>query len=113
MLFAVNETNFQPEVLEDSRPVLVHFWTPWCGLCRLTNPTLTALRQGSNESIKLVSINADENFKIANYYRLRNLPTIMLFHNGKLIKKLDNLDSRDRLKAALEELMSNKQYLVS
>ncbi len=113
MIFAVNETNFQREVLEASRPVLLHFWTPWCGLCHLTTPTLRALQKDSDQSIKLVSINADENFKLANFYRLRNLPTIMLFHNGKLIKKLDNLDSRDRLKAALEELMSNQQYLAS
>ena len=113
MIFAVNETNFQREVLEASRPVLLHFWTPWCGLCHLTTPTLKAFQKDSNQSIKLVSINADENFKLANFYRLRNLPTIMLFHNGKLIKKLDNLDSRDRLKAALEELMSNPQYLAS
>jgi len=111
MAFAVNETNFQREVLEASQPVLVHFWTPWCGLCRLTHPTLEMLQKDRNESIKLVSINADENFKLANYYRLRNLPTIMLFHNGKLIKKLDNFDSRDRLKAALEELMTNQQYI--
>ena len=103
----VNQTNFQREVLEASQPVLVHFWTPWCGLCKLVAPMLENMQGHSNERIKLVSINADENFKLANTYRLRNLPTILLFNNGELIEKLDNLNSRDRLQLALEKIMNN------
>lgn len=107
MVFAVNKINFQQEVLEASRPVLVHFWSPWCGLCRLINPMLETLQQDQDQQIKLVSINADENFKLTNFYRLRNLPTIMLFKNGELIEKLDNFNSRDRLRIALESLINN------
>lgn len=107
MISVVNEANFQPEVIEADQPVLVHFWTPWCGLCRLIEPIFKKLAIENNDSIKLVSINADENLKLANYYRLRNLPTIILFHNGKPIQKIDNLDNRDQLQTALSKLMQN------
>jgi len=103
----VNETNFQREVLEVSGAVLVHFWTPWCGLCKLISPMLDTMQKIGNQKIKIVAINADENFKLANSYRLRNLPTIMLFQDGELVQKLDNFNSRDRLRTALENIMNN------
>jgi thioredoxin 1 len=103
----LNEADFQKEVLEASRPVLVHFWTPWCGLCRLINPLLKAMQESNQQEIKVISINADENLRLANTYRLKNVPTIMLFQNGELVEKLDSFNSRDRLKRALEKIMLN------
>ncbi|AFZ33734.1 Thioredoxin domain-containing protein [Stanieria cyanosphaera PCC 7437] len=107
MLLSVNEQSFNQEVLKSSQPVLVHFWAPWCGLCRMIEPLLIQWQAEFSEPIKLVSINADENFKLANSYRLKNLPTIMLFERGNLLTKVDNFQNREGLKQTLTKIVSN------
>jgi thioredoxin 1 len=104
MVLSVNERTFSQEVLESPTPVLVHFWAPWCGLCRLINPLLMGFRNEWGEQVKLVGINADENLKLANTYRLTTLPTLILFDEGKVVQRLDSFHGRDDLRKALEKM---------
>lgn len=106
MLKAITEQAFEQEVLQSSQPVLVHFWAPWCGLCRMINPMLLKLRTNHEHSIKLVTVNADENFRLANTYRLRNLPTLLLFEDGNLVKRLDDFNGREGMLQSLEKIVS-------
>jgi thioredoxin 1 len=105
MVLSVSERTFTQEVLESSTPVLVHFWAPWCGLCRLINPLLTRVQSEWGEQVKLVGINADQNLKLANTYRLQTLPTIVLIENGKVVHRIDSFQGRDDLRMALEKIM--------
>ncbi|MFE1746170.1 thioredoxin family protein [Coleofasciculus sp. H7-2] len=105
MVLSVSERTFTQEVLESSTPVLVHFWAPWCGLCRLINPLLTRVQSEWGEQVKLVGINADQNLKLANTYRLQSLPTIILIENGKVVHRIDSFQGRDDLRMALEKIM--------
>lgn len=101
MLLTVDENNFSNEVLESSIPVIVSFWAPWCGLCRIMNPLLTNLQSEQGSTLKLVSVNADENLKLANAYRLKTLPTLLLIQGGEVLHRFDQFSSHEDLRAAL------------
>ena len=105
MFRIVSEKTFNREVLNSSEPVLVHFSAPWCGLCRMINPILNQLQAKQERPVKIVMINADENFRLANTYRLRNLPTLLLFENGHLTERLENFSSREGIVSTIEKMM--------
>ncbi len=105
MALSVSERTFTREVLESSVPVLVHFSAPWCGLCRAIEPLLTRFQVEWGGQVKLVGINADQNFKLANTYRLRTLPTLLLFENGKVIQRIEGFQGRDQLRLTLEKII--------
>lgn len=115
MALIVDEKTFVPEVLDASTPVLVNFWAPWCGLCRLVSPMLNRLHVESEDAIKLVSINADDNLRLANTYRLTSLPTIMVFRHGQVIYRLDEFKTHDELRNSIHELQTTllSQYALS
>jgi thioredoxin 1 len=108
MMLSITEKSFPKLVLESSRPVLVHFWAPWCGICRLIQPTLLAWQAECAQEIQLVGVNADENFRLANQFRLRNLPTLILFDRGQVIDRLEEINSREELRQTLQNLGRNR-----
>ena len=84
----INDDDFQEEVLNSEVPVLVDFWSPWCGPCKILAPTLEEISAENREKIKIVKINIDENQLIAGKYGIKSIPTMMIFEKGELKNQL-------------------------
>jgi len=98
---------FQQEVLAACMPVLANFWAPWCAPCRLMEPLLNQVQSEYSPHLKLVRINADENLKLASTYRIRTLPTLILFQEGKALHRVEWLPDRTRLQQTLTDILSH------
>ncbi len=81
---SVDESQFESKVLHSDVPVLVDFWAPWCGPCRIVAPVLESLAREHGGVIKVVKVNVDDNPALASRYGVRGIPTIALFDGGTL-----------------------------
>jgi thioredoxin 1 len=101
----VTDADFQAEVLESEQPVLVDFWAPWCGPCRVVAPVLEAIA-GERPELKLVKLNIDENQQTAMNFQILAIPTMVLFRNGQEAKRIQGAMPKKRLEAELEPALA-------
>jgi thioredoxin 1 len=106
-MISVNKNTFKQQVLESTQTVLVNFWAPWCGLCLMLNPILLKLESEWQEQLTIASINADQNLQLANDYKLRNLPTLILIHRGEIIHRIEGFHSREDIYQTFNHFLSN------
>jgi thioredoxin 1 len=102
----VNDNNFQAEVIESETPVLVDFWAPWCGPCRMVAPVLEEIAQEKGDQLKIVKLNTDENQQTAIAYEVLSIPTLILFKNGQIAKKVIGAYPKRKLEAELEPALA-------
>jgi len=93
--------DFKKEVLESPLPVLVDFWAPWCGPCRMVSPVIEGIAAKTEGRVKVVKINVDDHPNIAREYNIRGIPTVMVFRNGAMEKSLMGAQSEDAYLKAL------------
>ena len=96
----VNKTNFQEEVLNSDKPVLLDFWASWCGPCRMVAPVLEEIA-GENPDIKVVKINVDEEMELASQFRVMSIPTLMVMRDGQVANKAVGVQPKAKILAML------------
>ena len=101
----VTDATFKSDVLEADGPVLVDFWAPWCGPCRVVHPILEEM-SGERDDLKIVSLNIDENQETAGKYQVMSIPTMIVFKGGAPAKTIVGAMPKKRLEAELEPALA-------
>ena len=101
----VTDSSFQSEVIDADGPVLVDFWAPWCGPCRVVHPIREEI-SNERDNLRIVSINVDENQQTAARYEILSIPTLLLFKDGEIAKRVIGALPKKRLEAELEPALA-------
>lgn len=103
MALNITDSDFEKEVLKSDIPVLVDFWAPWCGPCRMMAPIIDEISEKYKGKIKVAKLNTDENPVSATEYQITAIPTLMIFKNGKVIKEMVGVVPKNEIERIIEE----------
>ena len=105
---AVTDSSFDQEVLESELPVLVDFWAPWCGPCRMVAPVVQEIATQYSGQVKVVKVNTDENPNVASKYGIRSIPTLMIFKGGQRVDLVVGAVPKTTLANTLDKYVDKK-----
>jgi thioredoxin 1 len=101
---AVGTDNFDGEVLKSSLPVMVDFWAPWCGPCKMLGPTVEALAEENNGKLGVAKVNVDENQNLAAQYGVRGIPTLIFFKDGAEVNRVVGAQGKSQLQRLIDDV---------
>ena len=101
----VTDSTFKQEVLDSAIPVLVDFWAPWCGPCRMVGPVVDEIAIQYKDQVKVVKLNTDEKPNVASQYGIRSIPTLMIFKGGQKVDMVVGAVPKTTLSNTLEKYL--------
>lgn len=104
MAMEFTDQNFEQEVLQSDKPVLVDFWAPWCGPCQMMGPIVDALAEDVKATAKVGKLNVDDNPQIASKYGIMSIPTVKIFKGGQVVKEFVGVQQKESLKGELAKV---------
>ncbi len=104
--FVATDQNFESDVLKSESPVLVDFWAPWCGPCKIVGPIVEELAKEYAGKIKVGKMNVDENPMVTGDFGVMSIPTLMVFKGGKPVKTTVGAQGKDALKRMIDEALA-------
>ena len=102
----ITDTNFDTEVLQNSKPVLVDFWAVWCGPCQTQEPIVEEVAKVMEGKAKIGKLNVDENPSVSQKFGIMSIPTLMIFKNGAVVKQFIGIQSKETLLGELNKLIN-------
>ena len=102
----LSDQDFETEVLQSTEPVLVDFWAPWCGPCRMVAPVVEEIAKENAGNVKVTKINIDDSPNTAAAYGISSIPTIMIFKNGEISDRFVGVQPKKRLQEAIDQVMA-------
>jgi len=99
----INDNNFQQEVLQSDQPVLVDFWAPWCGPCKMLAPVIDEVADALAGKAKVGKLNTDESPSTATSYGINAIPTVLLFKDGEVVDRFMGIVPKEKLIEAVNQ----------
>jgi thioredoxin 1 len=100
----LDESNFDREVTQDGKPVIVDFWAEWCGPCKMIAPMLDEIAREKADAVKVAKVNVDENQSLSLKYNIRAIPALLFFKNGQLRDQVTGVTSKKDLLNRIDAL---------
>lgn len=99
----VNDDNFEPVVLQAEKAVLVDFWSEWCGSCRILAPMLETVAEQHSTTLRVVKLNVDDNPAMTDHYNIQEIPTLILFQDGKEKERINGAGSEEAISRMIKQ----------